>query len=127
LAQPCGYRRLPVDIGQGVGALLHELVAHASAKKSVPDFPAEYAAQLLDLFDLPAQKSAAGGGLLSKREIEVLRLVAAGRSNREIATELVVATSTVKTHVDKILQKLNVNTRTQAVAEAIRLKLLAEE
>jgi LuxR family transcriptional regulator, maltose regulon positive regulatory protein len=127
LAQSSGYRRLMVDVGRDIGVLLRELVAHV-AKKGAPEFPAEYAAQLLELFDLPNQSQKGTSALLlSKREIEVLKLIAAGRLNREIATELVVAASTVKTHVDKILQKLNVNTRTQAVAEAIRLKLLAEE
>lgn len=52
---------------------------------------------------------------LSKREYEILLLIAEGRSNNEIAQELFIAESTVKTHVSKILSKLNAKRRTQAV------------
>jgi LuxR family maltose regulon positive regulatory protein len=55
----------------------------------------------------------------------VLELVAAGRSNREIADELVVALDTVKKHVSHVLDKLGAANRTQAVARARQLQLLA--
>jgi LuxR family maltose regulon positive regulatory protein len=61
---------------------------------------------------------------LSERELVVLRLVAAGRSNQEIARELVVALSTVKTHLNHIYAKLGVRSRTQALARANELRLL---
>ena len=61
---------------------------------------------------------------LSEREIEVLRLIAAGRSNQEIARELYVAVSTVKTHINNIYGKLGVGSRTQALARARELGLL---
>ncbi len=62
--------------------------------------------------------------LLSPRELEVLRLVAAGRSNAEIAQELVVAVSTVKKHINNLYAKLDARSRTQAVARARELGLL---
>ena len=62
---------------------------------------------------------------LSERELEVLRLIAAGLSNREIAQELVIAISTAKTHINNIYRKLDVSSRTQAVARARELNLLA--
>lgn len=62
--------------------------------------------------------------LLSERELEILRLIAAGRSNQEIAGELVVAVGTVKTHVHNLFQKLEAESRTQAVARARELALL---
>jgi DNA-binding NarL/FixJ family response regulator len=58
--------------------------------------------------------------VLTERELEVLRLIAAGRSNREIARELVVAEKTVKTHVSNVLMKLGVQDRTQAALYAVR-------
>ena len=62
---------------------------------------------------------------LTKREIEVLRLVAAGRANKEIARELEVAEQTIKAHVSSILSKLGVQSRTQAALHAFRIGLVS--
>ena len=61
---------------------------------------------------------------LSEREMEVLNLIAAGRTNRDIADELVIALSTVKSHTHSIYGKLGVKNRTQAIALARELGLL---
>ena len=61
---------------------------------------------------------------LSNREEEVLTLLAAGKTNREIAEELFIAYGTVKNHVTSILRKMNVNDRTQAALRARELGLL---
>jgi len=61
---------------------------------------------------------------LSKRESEVLELMARGRSNHEIASELFISLNTVKTHVSSILYKLEVKRRSQAVEKARRCRLL---
>jgi NarL family two-component system response regulator LiaR len=61
---------------------------------------------------------------LTEREKEVLRLVAAGSNNREIAQELVISEKTVKTHVSNILGKLNLEQRTQIVIYAVKHKLV---
>lgn len=58
---------------------------------------------------------------LSRRESEVLRLMAEGKNNRNIGKELVISEKTVKNHVSSILQKMNVDDRTQAVIIAIKL------
>ena len=58
--------------------------------------------------------------ILSDREIEVLRLMAKGAANKEIAAELCITNSTVKTHITSIFQKLNATDRTEAVTEAIK-------
>jgi predicted ATPase/DNA-binding CsgD family transcriptional regulator len=71
----------------------------------------------------PSETPAARGGL-TRRELEVLRLVAQGMSNGEIATDLVLSEHTVHRHVSNVLGKLEVSSRTAAVAEAARLDLL---
>ncbi|MFI6800633.1 response regulator [Streptosporangium canum] len=70
----------------------------------------------------PAPAPAAGRYVapLTDRELEVLTLIASGRSNREIARELAVAEKTVKTHVSNVLMKLGVQDRTQAALYAVR-------
>ena len=57
--------------------------------------------------------------LLSDRELEVLRLMASGAANKQIASDLTISESTVKTHVTNIFQKLDVNHRTEAVTKAM--------
>lgn len=61
---------------------------------------------------------------LSKRELEVLHLMAEGLSNQEIAARLFVSLNTVKTHSSNVLEKLDVKRRTQAVDKAKRLQLI---
>jgi NarL family two-component system response regulator LiaR len=63
--------------------------------------------------------------MLTRRETEVLRLLARGRSNKEIAVDLSIAEKTVKTHVSNILGKLGVSSRTQAALYAIRIGLVS--
>ena len=65
-------------------------------------------------------RHAISGETLSDREVEVLRLISRGKSNKEIAAVLFVAESTVKTHVAAIYQKLKVTDRTEAVVKAIQ-------
>jgi LuxR family maltose regulon positive regulatory protein len=62
--------------------------------------------------------------VLSEREREVLRLVAEGYSNQQIAERLVISITTVKTHMGNIFNKLGVTSRTQALARAESLGLL---
>jgi DNA-binding NarL/FixJ family response regulator len=62
---------------------------------------------------------------LSPRELEVLHLIARGRTNKEIAQQLVVAPGTVKAHTSSIYRKLDVANRTEAVACARQLGILS--
>src|SRR5712671_4126663 len=64
------------------------------------------------------------GETLSKREIEVLKLMAKGKSNKEIGSMLFISSGTVKSHVKSIFAKMNVVSRTEAVAEATRRGLI---
>ena len=61
---------------------------------------------------------------LSKRELEVLELIAAGLSNQDIALRLFLSLNTVKTHSSRLFEKLDVKSRTQAVEKAKRLSLI---
>ena len=64
---------------------------------------------------------------LSARELDVLRLLARGRTNRQIGEDLHLSYSTIKTYVARVMAKLNVSDRTQAAVKAIELGLLPEE
>ncbi|MEO6456734.1 MAG: response regulator transcription factor [Chloroflexia bacterium] len=61
---------------------------------------------------------------LTEREMDVLRLIAQGKSNKEISEDLVLSEKTVKTHVSNILQKLHLSDRTQAAVYALRQKIV---
>jgi len=63
---------------------------------------------------------------LTERETEVLRLLAQGKPNKEIAADLVIGEKTVKTHVSNILSKLGVSSRTQAALYAVRIGLVSD-
>src|SRR6267378_3599728 len=78
--------------------------------------------------DRPGESAAvqpAGAGLLTSREQEVLKWIHLGKSNIEIGTILEISPLTVKNHVQKILRKLNVQNRTQAVGKAMALRILS--
>lgn len=62
---------------------------------------------------------------LSKRELEVLQLMSTGLSNQEIADQLFVSLNTIKTHVSKVFEKLEVRRRTQAIEVAKKLQIIA--
>jgi LuxR family maltose regulon positive regulatory protein len=137
LAGPEGYVRVFVDEGTPMARLLGRLAA-AQRTGEVTLLLAgarHYLDRLAWAFQrggrrpaAPAARGIAGvEGLvepLSGRELEVLGLLAAGRSNQQIADELVVALGTVKKHVGHILDKLGAANRTQAVARARALELL---
>ena len=75
---------------------------------------------------LPASPAPATPDDLTERELEVLRLIAAGLNNRQIADRLVISEKTVKTHVSSILGKLHVEDRTQAAVYALRHGLASD-
>ena len=77
------------------------------------------AARVLDRFAQLSRQSTPAD-VLSEREMEVLGLMAEGAGNKAIAADLSITESTVKTHVAKIFQKLDVSGRTDAVTKAIR-------
>jgi DNA-binding NarL/FixJ family response regulator len=90
----------------------------------------ELVSRILDQVEASSSGTRGSGGerrqpsLLSKREEEVLRLVAEGLTNEEIARRLIISKTTVKTHVASVLNKLGVESRTQAVAVAAHQGIL---
>ncbi|MFL5733904.1 MAG: LuxR C-terminal-related transcriptional regulator [Chloroflexia bacterium] len=122
IAEPGGYLRVFLDADEPMRALLEEALKRDPA--------ATHAAHLLSLFDASnsSTKSRLAGNLLaeplSEREIDVLRLLVSGLSGPEIASTLMVGTSTVKTHLKNIYGKLGVHNRVQAIQRARDLMIL---
>jgi LuxR family transcriptional regulator, maltose regulon positive regulatory protein len=128
LAEPEGYVRTFVDEGTPMAELLSEVLEGLQRGRLTPPIPAHYLRKLLAALErdevgarLPAKRLPEP---LSGRELEVLQLVAAGKSNSRIASELFVSVGTVKTHLNNLYRKLNARSRTQAVARARELDLL---
>ena len=128
LAESEGYVRIFIDEGTAMEALLRK----AATSKTTPD----YVAKLLSAFEaerkgigeeIPISAAPVSGSMieaLSQRELDILRLFKTELSGPEIAQELVIALSTVRTHTKSIYNKLNVNSRRGAVKRAIELGLI---
>ncbi len=133
LSQPEGLVRSFVDLGDPIEELLRRLIAEnleAGPSKA-------YVMTLLSAFDrarhdresdravdAPQAHSVVLPDPPSQRELEVLRLLASGLSNREIADALFISVNTVRTHLRRIYVKLDVNNRLAAVSRAQQLRLL---
>lgn len=116
LSQPEGFIRTYVEAGVGLIPLLQE-----SARRGVMP---EYVGRILSAYNARAISTLPLVEPLSERELEVLRLMTAGLSNREIAAKLVISTGTVKTHVHNVCGKLGVRNRTEAATRAKELGLV---
>jgi LuxR family transcriptional regulator, maltose regulon positive regulatory protein len=131
LACPPGYVRVFADEGPPMAALLTRLIAAqraGSGFQAAASVPLGYLARLRSAFgaEPAAPYAAAVPGLidpLTSRELEVLQMLAAGKSNQAIAGQLVVTLDTVKKHVSHLLGKLGAANRTEAVTRARELGL----
>jgi LuxR family maltose regulon positive regulatory protein len=131
--------RLFLNLGRPLRRLLERSAAADASLTRPPDAPidritGDYIRAILDAFrqesqaiEIASQPSSLAEALmdpLTERELDVLRLLAEGLSNKAIAGRLVVAPSTVKQHLKNVYGKLQVHSRTQAVVRARELDLL---
>jgi LuxR family maltose regulon positive regulatory protein len=121
LAEPEGYIRVFVDLGMPMATLLRERVSKGVTST--------YTRKLLTVFEKKKHRTETLAYQplvepLTERELEVLRLLADGLSNEEIADKLVLTTGTIKTHAHNIYAKLGVRNRAQAIKRATSLNLL---
>ena len=153
LAEPEGYVRVFVDEGEPMADLLRKLATRPARTSESGSYSAGYLATLLAAFGAPggspsstsppppgrtvtssapdrADREALSGRSpaliepLSEREREVLRLMAEGLTNEQIAARLIIALGTVKAHIHNISGKLGAQNRAHAVARAKELDLL---
>ncbi|MBN2084629.1 MAG: AAA family ATPase, partial [Anaerolineales bacterium] len=110
LSEPEGYTRIYLDEGESAAAMIKKLAPESGLAERITHA-------------VPAAPSALPEPL-SERELDVLRLLAAGRSNPEIAEALYISLNTVKAHVKSVFAKLGVHNRSQALLRAQELKLI---
>ena len=115
LGEPEGYVRLFADEGEGFKRLLQQAISTSRHTK--------YLGKLLKSFSQLLEQGLTQT-LLTKREVQILELIAQGLSNEAIAEKLIRSVGTIKTHSSNIYSKLGVTSRTEAVARARELTLL---
>lgn len=124
LAEPRGYRRPLLDGGLRTGLLLRRVVRRGTAHRALVE---ELLASLDGTASVHTRESAplSIGEPLSERELVVLRYMPTSMPYAEVASELFVSVNTVKTHVRHVYRKLDVDSRRDAVARAVELRLLS--
>jgi two-component system NarL family response regulator len=120
-AGAAGYLLKEVSIEEVAGAVR---AAHRGEGLVAPSLVANLMREFTVLSRRIDDDATGGEPKLTDREVEVLRLVARGMSNKEIAGQLVIAENTVKNHVRNILEKLRLRSRTEAAMYAVREKLI---
>jgi LuxR family maltose regulon positive regulatory protein len=126
MAHTANFRRTFLDTGKVLLPLLHQAVS----KQVYPEYTRELLALLVDSTPAPIASTTSEGQdarlveAISEREVEVLKLLADGRTNQEIAEAMFVSVNTVKSHLKNIYGKLGVHNRREAVSQARLLNLL---
>ena len=116
-----GYLLKEVSIEE-VGAAIRSVQAGQSLIS--PSMASKLLSEFATMVKRADEKQSAPQPRLTDREMEVLKLVAKGRNNRDIAKELFISENTVKNHIRNILEKLHLHSRMEAVVYAVREKLL---
>ncbi len=120
LAEPGGYTRVFVDQGQPLAELIESI--DDFGKKTIQPFAKKLLVEFKTIKHVNSPKNLIEP--LSDRELEVLRLLCAGLTNKQITDELFISTNTVKTHLKNIYGKLSVHSRSSAILKAQELDLL---
>jgi LuxR family maltose regulon positive regulatory protein len=128
LAEPGGFITSIIQGGQRIAVLLEKILEQeeGETKRTEPEFSLKYVKHLLSAVktSTPFQEEDKLEESLSDREKEVLHFIAAGLTNQQIAQKLFVSLNTIRTHTKNINTKLDVHSRTQAVARAKELGIL---
>ncbi len=128
LAEPEGYMRIFLAEGASMAELIREIDSRGILPNYIRKLLSAFEAERkgVDVETLPSAEPASASLIeaLSQRELEVLRLFKTELSGPEIARELVIGLSTVRTHTKSIFSKLNVNNRRAAVKRAKELNLI---
>ena len=135
IAEPEGFVSVFIDQGQVIAELLMVLTKNPYHCREMCSLT--YIKKVLEFFDISPHKELQSSQVdikvpgweyhidpLSKRELEVLHHLAKGLSNKEIAETLYISVSTVKTHIHKIITKLNAGSRSKAVVKAKKMRLI---
>lgn len=117
IAEPEGYVRIFLNAGACLARLLHR-IGNVYANRLLEAFPPSVRERAADVQELPEP--------LTDRERDVLRLMARGLTYQQIASELIVSVNTVRYHIKSLYSKLQVNSRTLALARARELRLFEE-
>jgi LuxR family maltose regulon positive regulatory protein len=127
LAEPQGYIRSFIDEGTIMAGLLSAYlkVQQGSGLRNTPSVSLAYVKQLLQALQVAQEEELSLKGILTDQETRVLRLIADGLSNKEVAHSLNITAETVKTHIKNVYRKLGVNNRVQALQSAKQLGTLA--
>jgi DNA-binding NarL/FixJ family response regulator len=123
-AGAAGYLLKEISIEEVAGAIRQVVDGQSLI---TPSMASKLLAEFTNLAKKADAKQAVLSPKLTSRELEVLKLVAQGMSNKEIAAELYISENTVKNHVRNILEKLHLHSRMEAVVYAVREKILELE
>jgi DNA-binding NarL/FixJ family response regulator len=116
-----GYLLKEISVGE-VASAIHSVVQGES--RISPSMAAKLLNEFNTLARVAAEREQLPAPVLTARELEVLKLVARGMSNKDVADELFISENTVKNHVRNILEKLHLHSRMEAVMYAVRKRLL---
>jgi len=125
LTEPENFIRSYVSKGEEFENLLKTILSEWETDQTDTSIPVDYINKILLVFETDKiHQKKKSDEIISKRELEILQLIAADLSNQEIADKLFISLNTVKTHAKKIYMKLDVPNRRQAVKKAKEMKLI---